>query len=100
MTCPLDYGKAVANRIAGLGKKMLVTLNLLNTLNQPAYGLCSIAEEKENLNSNWDTQINHREHGEADLYCLSALPVICSVLMAGDRFNLRVRTTGRKSRAV
>ena len=40
----------------------------IEPLKPPAYGLCFIAEEKENLNSNWDTQINDRKHGEADLY--------------------------------
>jgi hypothetical protein len=49
---------------------MLVTLPI-ESLKPPAYGLCFIAEEKENLNSNWDIQINHEEHGEADLFCLS-----------------------------
>lgn len=78
---------------------MLATLPI-EPLKPPAYGLCFTAEEKENLNSNWDTQINHWEHGEADLYCLSALPVVGSVLMAGDRFNLRVRTAGRRSHAL
>jgi hypothetical protein len=46
---------------------MLATLPI-EPLKPPAYGLCFIAEEKENLNSDWDTQINH---GEAGLYCLS-----------------------------
>jgi len=46
---------------------MLATLPI-ESLKPPAYGLCFIAEEKENLNSNWDTQINDRKHGEADLY--------------------------------
>ena len=49
---------------------MLATLPI-EPLKPPAYGLCFIAEEKENLNSNWDTQINHGEHREAGLYCLS-----------------------------
>jgi len=49
---------------------MLATLPI-EPLKPPAYGLCFMAEEKEKLNSNWDTQINHGEHGKADLYCLS-----------------------------
>jgi hypothetical protein len=39
-------------------KEMLATLPI-EPLKLPAFGLCFIAEEKENLNSDWGAQINH-----------------------------------------